>query len=236
MTSLDRFSALRDREEIAEQLGTIERRAEESLSQAVYRRLRKEILQGTLRPNERLVETELSELLEVSRTPVRDALSRLEAHGLVDGGRRGWAVHEYDRDELVAIYETRAALEGAAAQLAAVRATDEELASIAELLEIEREELRSASNITSQQNSEFHSSIFRACRNERLLSLIERNAEFYFNYRVANLYTLEELESTIEGHYGLLAALKARDGSAAYRVQSEHLFQALETLLRKGHW
>lgn len=234
--SQDRFGALRDRAELESEAQPVERLANESLSQAVYRRLRTDIIQGVLRPNERLVETDLSVLFEVSRTPVRDALLRLEAEGLVDGGRRGWAVHEYDRDELVAIYETRAALEGAAARLAAVRATADELVAIGELLDAEREELRSTSDQASRRNSQFHSMIFETCRNDRLTALIERNADFYFNYRVATLYTVEDLELLIASHYRLLDALKSRDGNAAQNAQIEHLLEALEILLKKGRW
>src|SRR5579875_2601421 len=184
--TLDKFAALRDSEVTSEEYGAVPRLAEEPLSQSVYRRLRQDILSGVLRPNERLVETELGQLFEVSRTPVRDALLRLESDGLVDAGKRGWTVHEYDRDELIAIYETRAALEGAAARLAAMRATEEQLADIEAALRSERDDLlaNSDSDLTSQENSQFHAMIYETCRNERLLSLIERNAQIYFNYRV----------------------------------------------------
>jgi DNA-binding GntR family transcriptional regulator len=236
--TLDKFAALRDRDAVPDSYRTIERLAEEPLSQAVYRRLRQDITSGALRPNERLVETELGELFEVSRTPVRDALLRLEADGVVDAGKRGWTVHEYDRDELVAIYETRAALEGAAARLAALRATEEQLADIEVVLESEQADLHadSGSDVTSRENSQFHSMIYESCRNDRLVGLIERNAQIYFNYRVASLYTPEELELQLAGHFRLLAALKRRDADAAEREQTEHLFEGLEILLRKGRW
>src|ERR1035438_1442911 len=87
------------------------------LSQVAHERLRLDVLSGVLRPNQRLVEKELSELLGMSRTPVRDALVVLEVDGLVDRGKHGWTVHEYSREELVAIYEVRGALEGYAARL-----------------------------------------------------------------------------------------------------------------------
>jgi len=236
--TLDKFAALRDSEVTSEEYGAVPRLAEEPLSQSVYRRLRQDILSGVLRPNERLVETELGQLFEVSRTPVRDALLRLESDGLVDAGKRGWTVHEYDRDELIAIYETRAALEGAAARLAAMRATEEQLADIEAALRSERDDLlaNSDSDLTSQENSQFHAMIYETCRNERLLSLIERNAQIYFNYRVARLYTSEELELQLAGHFRLLEALKRRDPDAAEREQTDHLFEGLEILLRKGRW
>lgn len=215
----------------------IERQPDESLSQAVYRRLRREIVSGILRPNERLVEVELGERLEVSRTPVRDALMRLASDGLVDSSKRGWTVHEYNREELIAIFETRAALEGAAARLAAVRATTAELTDIERVLRLEAEELNlEEPDATVVRNSEFHAVVFRTCRNPRLTDLIDRNAQFYFNYRIAPLYSSEELQDLLAGHQLLLDALRERNGAEAERIQTEHLFASLEVVLKRGHW
>jgi len=226
-----------DGQPVVAQDGPLDVREGESFSHAAYRRLRREVVSGVLRPNERLVETEISHRLGISRTPVRDALMRLAADGLVDSGRRGWTVHEHTRDELVAIYEARAALEGYAAHLAALRATPGELDTMEEVLRSEVGDpgpRRSAA--VADQNLQFHSVVFRSCRSPRLLHLIEANAEFYFNYRVASLYTAEELRQAYDGHRRLLAALRARDGQAAEAAVREHLYQALDVMLTKGRW
>src|SRR5436190_22723903 len=94
-----------------------------SLTEAIYEQLRSEIVRGQLRPNERLVEAEIAERLQVSRTPVRESLQRLAADGLVVSRRRGWVVYEHTIDQIRDIYETRIALEGYATRLAAERAT-----------------------------------------------------------------------------------------------------------------
>lgn len=208
----------------------------ESFSQAAYRRLRRDVVSGVLRPNQRLVETGISQRLGISRTPVRDALMRLAADGLVDNDRRGWTVHEHNRDELVAIYETRAALEGYAARLAALRATPEELDTMEQVLKFEADLGPGRSEVVADQNLEFHSVMFRSCRNPRLLHLIETNAEFYFNFRIASLYTPDELRQAYEGHNRLLRALHARDAEAAEAAVREHLDQALNVMLHKGRW
>jgi DNA-binding GntR family transcriptional regulator len=221
----------------ATQVRALDVRAEESLSQAAYRRLRTEVVSGLLRPNERLIEADLSVRLGVSRTPVRDALMRLAADGLVDAGRRGWAVHEHTRDELVAIYETRAALEGYAAHLAALRATAQDLSAIEEALRLEeRDDDIARSEAVASRNSEFHSVVFRTSRSPRLTKLIETNAEFYFNYRIASLYTSEELRRAFAGHYRLLEALRQRDPARAEAAVREHLREALDVMLAKGRW
>src|SRR2546430_2516572 len=95
-----------------------------SRSDGVYVQLRRAIVQGQLRPKQRLVEAELAETLEVSRTPIREALQRLALDGLVSRHRRGWVVREHEADEIKDIYACRAALEGYAARLAAVAASD----------------------------------------------------------------------------------------------------------------
>src|SRR3954471_15798899 len=87
---------------------------------SVYEQLRSEIVRGQLRPNERLIEAELAERLQVSRTPIREGLQRLAADGLVASRLRGWIVYEHTLDQIRDIYETRAALEGFAARLAAL--------------------------------------------------------------------------------------------------------------------
>jgi DNA-binding GntR family transcriptional regulator len=81
--------------------------------------LRDEIIQGKIRPNERLIAVDLAERLKTSRTPIREALQLLEAEGLVVAAKRGYVVREHTRDEIVEIYEVRASLEGMAARLAA---------------------------------------------------------------------------------------------------------------------
>ena len=91
-----------------------------SRSDALYAQLQRAIVQGQLRPNQRLIEAELAETLDVSRTPVREALQRLAFDGLVSRHRRGWVVREHGVDEIKDIYACRAALEGYAARLAAV--------------------------------------------------------------------------------------------------------------------
>jgi DNA-binding GntR family transcriptional regulator len=208
-----------------------------SLSQVAYQRLRGEVISGVLRPNERLVELELSERLGMSRTPVRDALVRLATDGLISRGKRGWTVHEYTREELLRIYETRAALEGYAARLCALRASDEELAAMRLILDSAPDDVDGASpDFRVDQNEEFHSAVIRGCGNPRLIELIERNAEFYFNHRVVQMYTSDELQRSLDGHRELFAALEARDGDVAERVVREHLFESVSVLLTKGRW
>ncbi|MGH8514646.1 MAG: GntR family transcriptional regulator, partial [Gammaproteobacteria bacterium] len=111
----------------------VARRTDTNRFQELHQQLRDAIIEGRFRPNERLVEADLAELLNVSRTPIRECLQRLVAEGLVTRVRRGWVVHEHTPEEIGEIYDVRAGLEGWAVRLGALRATDEELETIREV-------------------------------------------------------------------------------------------------------
>jgi DNA-binding GntR family transcriptional regulator len=199
-----------------------------SRSDHLYAQLRRAIVQGELRPNQRLVETELAEMLDVSRTPIREALQRLAIDGLVSR-RRGWEVREHDADEIEQIYACRAALEGYAARLAALHATDEQLDEIAGILfsisdTSDRDELVAV-------NEHFHEAIIDAAGNPLLAELAGRSRLYYFNRRVAHLYTEAETAHSRQQHIRLLEALRGRDPDRAEAITREHIATALQAIL-----
>ena len=205
-----------------------------TLSDEVYERLRDEIVKGLIRPNERLVEVDLAERLGVSRTPVRESLKRLSADGLIHGGRHHLVVREHAPAEIREIYESRAALEGFAARLAAQRASQDELDRIASFHERDVTKLvRSPREHIVDVNDGFHDAIIAAAANDRLLELIRHNREFYFNYRIARMYTDGEAAASLQGHTAILDALLARDADAAEEATRSHVLQALSVTLCK---
>ncbi|MGH7715447.1 MAG: GntR family transcriptional regulator [Vulcanimicrobiaceae bacterium] len=205
-----------------------------TLSDEVYERLRDEIVKGLIRPNERLVELDLAERLGVSRTPVRESLKRLSAEGLIHGGRHHLVVREHAPEEIREIYESRAALEGYASRLAAMRATRTELETIGSFHETDVKKLvRSPREHIVDTNDGFHDAIIGAAHNARLLDLIRRNREFYFNYRIARMYTDPEAETSLEGHTAIFRAIEQRDPDAAEDATRAHVMQALEVTLCK---
>ena len=203
-----------------------------SLSRGVYEHLRQAIVEGRVRPNERLVEVDVAAELAISRTPVREALQLLAADGLVTSRRRGWVVREHTAEEITEIYEVRMALEGFAFALAARNADAAELDAITaaqnpegvDLVTAPREKLVHA-------NQAFHSAVIAACHNPRLIEYIRRNSEFYFNHRIAVLYTDAEARSSIEGHARIVDALRARDAARAEELIREHITDGLQIIL-----
>ncbi len=180
--------------------------------------LRRQIIEGDLRPRERLVAADLADKLQVSRTPVREALYLLASEGLVVPAKRGFAVREFTPSEIKEIYEVRAALEGMAARLAAERATREAIDAVLEVGAGTVTLARSARQVLVDKNTEFHRAILTAAGNARLSKLNGQNSEHFFNYRIADLYSDEEAVASIEGHRMIEAALQKRDGDAAERA------------------
>ena len=203
-------------------------------SDGVYEELRQRIVRGVLRPNQRLIEAELADQLQVSRTPVREGLQRLAADGLILSRRRGWVVREHTPEEITEIYEIRAALEGYAAGLAATRATEAEIAAIVALHRREAAGLvQSPRDHLVEVNDAFHEAIIEATKNRRLAEQIRRNREFHFSYRIAALYSDEEAAASVRGHDELVGALEARDCAAAEDAARRHVTEALTAILGK---
>jgi DNA-binding GntR family transcriptional regulator len=210
-------------------VSTVAKEVTTKRADVLYNRVRRAIVQGELRPNQRLVEAELAEMLGVSRTPIREVLQRLALDGLVSRHRRGWIVREHSAQEIKDIYACRAALEGYAARLAAEHATDEHLAELDEILACLYEG-RSRDEMVAL-NERFHEAIIDAAANELLAELTRRSRLYFFNRRVATLYTDEEAAYSRDQHARLIAALHARDADAAEAIAREHIATALEGIL-----
>lgn len=194
--------------------------------------MRSEIVTGVLRPNERLVETDLAERLDVSRTPIRESMQRLAAEGLVSNRRRAWVVHEHTHQEIRDIYEVRAALEGYAAGLASTRARPEQL----ELIDrVSREELGDGTTHSTfvDVNDRFHTAVVMAANNPRLALQVQRSRQFYFNHRIAAAYSHDEVRVACDGHHALVEALHAGDAGRAEALTRAHVADALELALVK---
>lgn len=204
-----------------------------SLTEEAHRRIRADIIEGRIRPNVHLVAADLAQELEISRTPIREALQLLASEGLVVATRRGFVVREHSLDEVREIYEVRAALEAMAARLAAERASAEQIRAIERVGAHRRSTVDHARDVIVDQNDVFHEAIMLAGGNGRLQIINQRNSEHFFNYQIARLYTREEAAAAIAGHGRILTAIKKRDGDAAATAAREHVLEALEVTVRK---
>ncbi|HSK84095.1 MAG TPA: GntR family transcriptional regulator [Rubrobacter sp.] len=205
----------------------------------VLERLRALILTGEYGPDERLIEEQLAERLGVSRTPVRQALTMLEAEGLVEiTPNRGATVCSFSIEDVWDIYDLRAVLEGHAARRAAGRIERRELERLRELArEMEglpgqfddhEEEIRALVAL----NHKFHGTIVEASRNRRLERLINRTVEIPLMFKAFYWYTSHE--RTISNHYHrqILEALENGDADRAEIIMREHVYKGRDFVIR----
>lgn len=201
------------------------------LADDVYRQLREDILLGRLRPRDHLVEVDLAERLQVSRTPVRESLQRLAADGLIVSHRRRWVVYEHTLEEIADIYEVRMALEGYAARLACQRATTAQLAELKEWFD----HRPSGPGMFPEFNAKFHELITEAANNTYFQRLADSNRFYTFNNQLAQRYDRRDVEESNAQHDGILAAILARDPDAAEHAARAHVEFSLRLIRERLH-
>jgi len=186
----------------------------------VHNRLRAKILTFELKPGTRLVEDELTAALNAGRTPVREALLRLQGEGLVSR-ERGWIVEATDPANFRSIFEARIAIEGYAARLAAERIDRAGLARVEKLMhEMEIERPRAE---VSRINRQFHIEIVAASQNPIFIGSHERTQFQYWNLRFPVVFLKEQLAASTEQHREIWKALKSKDGERAERATRAHI-------------
>lgn len=215
-----------------------------------YQRLKEAIRSGELKPGQQLVESALAEWCEVSRTPIREALSRLQHDGLVERADRALVVRERSPEEVLDIYETRIALEGTAARLAAERRTSHDLMLLRRAV-TRTAAVNAAVNAAVDTavdtavdsgdgaeidakvvaNRRFHTAVWRASHNVSLTDLLERLDLHLARYPATTLATAGRWERAVEQHRALLDAIEARDGETAEKVAVEHFSEARDIRL-----
>jgi DNA-binding GntR family transcriptional regulator len=193
------------------------------IADQVYRRLRRAIVNGEIQPRTRLVETNIATTLGASRTPVREAISRLVSDGLVSPHSSGGVEVVDTRLELDDIYRIREALEGCAAALAAERATDAELARLRELVAATRNADPSDLASRVRINTEFHERICLASRSSRLIGMVNSYREFFIGEQALGQFTRRASVQALRDHEDILQALCDRDPRRAERLVRRHL-------------
>ncbi|MCG8482665.1 MAG: GntR family transcriptional regulator [Clostridia bacterium] len=205
------------------------------LRELVFEQLRTSILNGTLKPGERLMEIDLAEKLGVSRTPVREAIRKLELEGLVVMEvRKGAYVADVSIKETLDILEVRSVLEGLAASLAAKRITDEEL----ENLQVVEEEFNQAvinndMKKMVEKDTHFHNLIFEATRNKKLIQMVNSLQELVLRFRVTYFTEFKRAKEMPSEHQLIYRSILNRDPIAAQKNGQYHIDMLKETLLNE---
>jgi len=204
------------------------------LREVVCETLRNAIVAGVLKPGERLMEIQVSEELGVSRTPVREAIRKLELEGFVVMiPRRGTYVSDLSIKDINEVFEVRTALDILAAGLAAERITADELEQMERLL-VELGECIEQKDIDKivQADSEFHDLLYSASRNKRLEGIINNLREQLTRFRSLSMSYPGRLKEMMGEHTRMVESLGQRNVSLAKRLAGEHMANAEQTLLK----
>lgn len=195
------------------------------LRDVVFGALREAIIAGELKPGERLMEVQLAEEMGVSRTPVREAIRKLELEGLVVMiPRKGAYVAGLSLKDAADVFEIRESLEGLAAALAADRITDEELEAMEKIL-VEIHESAESGDVEAiiKQDAEFHQVLFAATRNDRLAQMINNLKEQIDRFRVQSFTNPARIKSILQEHRRIVNAIKERDADKAEKLAKDHI-------------
>lgn len=206
-----------------------------TLRERVYDHLRDEILEGILAPGTELAEVALSEQLGVSRGPLREAIGRLAAEGLVTvRPRRGAVVRSLSEEEFLEFYQVREAIEGMAVKLAVPRLTDEDFETL-EALNREMDEHGARNEVEAffEANVAFHGRLLEASGNAKLQEVYRQLLDQIGRYRMRSLTLRGNLRRSVTEHAAILRAAKRGDAERAAQLMADHI-RVPQRRLRRG--
>lgn len=193
-----------------------------NLAQSAYESLRDAIQGGAISPGQRIREKELSDWLKVSRTPVREALRRLQSEGMIEARGGGLAVVSLDMRAVTELYDLRETLEGTAASLAARHADPTEIALLHAMIEAQRASPHDARALIVH-NRNFHEQIYRAAHNRFLLRTLIGLRDAQVLLGTTTLAQPERADHALSEHAEILAAIEARNSAAAEEAARRHI-------------
>ncbi len=187
---------------------------------------------GTYRPGDRLVESELADRFGVSRTPIREALQRLETQSLLSRDGRSLIVASLDHNQMAELYIVRSELEGLAARLAARHATEEEVRLLQAMVDEDRQRVNDPAAL-SRTNRRFHRQVHLASHNRYLVQQLDLVYRSMALMATTSLAAEGRSETALNEHASIVAAIAAGDGERAYSELKGHISRAFEARLRQ---
>jgi DNA-binding GntR family transcriptional regulator len=203
------------------------------LREVIFNTIRDAIIMGELKPGERLMEVQLAEKMGVSRTPVREAIRKLELEGLVDMlARRGAQVADLSVKDIMDVLEVRASLDGLATALSAVRITPDEIKELNHVNSqfinfVEKENLQG----TIKKDVEFHDIIYRSSRNEKLIQIANNLREQIHRFRVIYLKDFSSTKEIIKEHNDILEAIQNKNSDQSRILAQNHIKKQEESIV-----
>lgn len=199
----------------------------DALAESAYKFIRERIRTGELKPEQRITEMQIVEMMGVSRTPVREAIHRLEADGLlVHTSRLGLIVNHLDYHEIVQLYAMREILETNAANLAAQRASDAEINILADIVGMEEVSDPNDTDLAARHNRVFHESLHQSAHNRFLLQSISALSNSMVLLGGTTLASGDRRQEATAEHRVIVEAMRAHDPDAAHAGMSAHIRNA----------
>lgn len=199
----------------------------------IFEVLQSEIMDGKLQPGDRIKEAELAGRFGLSRTPVREALRRLETRGLLTHEpHRGMVVAQLEPAAVAELYAMREILDGAAAELAARYATEAEIEAMREQIARDRKLIETPAKLAAS-NRAFHAAILRAAHNRFLMTASDSLAESLALLGPTTLTMRGRAAESVEEHKAIVDAIAARDAEAAGAAARAHTNASFKARLRQ---
>ena len=204
-----------------------------SLGQHVFEHLKSAIVRGEVAPGDRLVESRLASALDISRTPVREAMHKLEREGLLRKlPKGGFTVVNLSREEIEETFGIRCVLESYAARLAAANSSEEELLPLEEKIrEFQKCLDQGLLEDLPRINTQFHSLLYALSKSPRLIKMINDLTDQISRFRKILLKTDTWAETSNQDHRKMLEAIRKRDPNRVERVVREHIERGRKIVL-----
>ena len=202
----------------------------------VYEELKMQILKGSIIPGTRMMEVELAEEMGVSRTPIREAIRKLEKEGLVTiEPRRGAYASMISTEDMVEILEVRQDLEGLAAYFAADRMSDEQMEELRKVSASYDDAVRRGNmEDMIRHDTRFHHVIVESCRNKILVQMIEQLQELVLRFRYIYYDNFRRAENMPEEHAAIVAAIAEGNADKARAAADIHIERLKELVMKEG--
>ena len=206
-----------------------------SLGEHVFESLKHSIVMGKISSGEWLVESHIAETLGISRTPVREAIHKLEREGLIERQPRGgFTVLGLTRNDIEETFGIRCVLEGYAARLAAVKHNEEELEALEKKIEEFQNALdRKKMNLLPAINTEFHDLLYSLGKSPKLISIINGLRDQIYRFRKMNLKEEKFAATSNQDHIQMLQSIRKRNAQDAERLAREHILRGREIVLKE---
>ena len=206
-----------------------------SLGEHVFESLKHSIVRGKISSGEWLVESHIAETLGISRTPVREAIHKLEREGLIERQPRGgFTVLGLNRDDIEETFGIRSVLEGYAARLAAVKHETQELKDLENKIDEFQKALdRKKMNLLPTINTEFHDLLYSLSKSPKLINMINGLRDQIYRYREMILKEKKFATTSNLDHKKMLEHIRKRDAEGAERLVRDHILRGQEMVLKE---